>query len=279
MCMARDRPAIPACAGQRCVANTTTEIFVKTTGIRMSVLGNVDVPAGLHAVGFDRRDAMRRISLAGQPRRAMKRTLLHAAKVLCVWSSMTWALGAGAAGLDCAAANSSVEKLICANPALSARDATLNRVYGWALADAAPVDRTGIVAAQKQWIARTRDACSAAGCVGDAYDVRIRELAAIRFDGGAASYVTDPAVVARMTRQIQQDLRKVGMTQALGTCSRMLSLDSHRDSYGALCNLGNQKPVQICDENMVGNLAVSFYGFVESGPGLAAFTRAACPGG
>lgn len=247
--------------------------------MRTSVMQSADAALGLHTIGFDRYRFVRRISVVARLRRDATKAVRHAVTALGVWSAIVWAPSAVAAGLDCAVATSSVEKLICANSSLSARDAALNRIYGWALADAAPVDRPGIIAAQKQWIARTRDACSTAGCVGEAYDARIRELAAVRFDGGIASYVADPTVVARITRQIQQDLRKVGMTQSFGTCSRMLSLDSHRNSYGALCNLGNQGAVQVCSENMVGNLAVNFYGFAESGPSLAAFTQAACPGG
>ncbi|WP_152601733.1 lysozyme inhibitor LprI family protein [Burkholderia paludis] len=207
------------------------------------------------------------------------RGMPHAAKVLFVWSAMTWASGSFAAGLDCAAASSGVEKLICANPSLTARDAALNRLYGWTIADAAPIDKQKLTTIQKQWIGHVRDVCTTAACVGDAYDARIKALASIRFDGGSATYVRDVAAAARVTRQIQQDLRKVGITQSLGACSRIVSLDSHPDSYGALCDLGSQRPVQVCDEDRVGNLAVNFYGFSETGGGLAAFTQAVCPGG
>ncbi|WP_175926297.1 lysozyme inhibitor LprI family protein [Burkholderia cepacia] len=227
---------------------------MRATRVRSSRLPDAGSPAGMH-------------------------DMLHAAKILFVWGAMTWASGSIAAGLDCAAARSGVEELICANPSLKARDVALNRLYGWAIADTAPIDKPKLTAAQKQWIEHVRDTCSTTGCVEDAYDARIKALASIRFDGGSAIYVSDAAAAARVTRQMQQDLRKVGITQSLGACSRIVSLDSHPGSYGAICDLGSQRLVQVCDENMAGNLAVNFYGFTATGGSLAAFTQAVCPGG
>ena len=185
-----------------------------------------------------------------------------------------------AAGFDCAKASSSVEKTICADPSLLARDGTLTRFYGWALGDAAVVDKPKLIAEQKNWISQTRDVCTTPDCLGQAYDARIEQFLTIKIDGGgSASYVSDAAEAARITKEIEQDLRKVGITAPLGACSHILALDDKSSSHGAFCNLGNQKGVAVCDEDMFGNLAVKFYGFEQSGPGLAAFTQAACTGG
>ncbi len=183
-----------------------------------------------------------------------------------------------AAGLDCAKAVSRVEKMICTTPTLSERDSTLNRLYGWVLAGANAVNKPKLTADQKSWIAQTRDVCSSVGCLTDAYDARVNQLATIKIDDkDAASYVSDPDVIARITKEIQKDMRDVGITQPVGTCSHILSLASHPNSHGAFCSLGNRK-IEVCEENMFGNLAVNF-SFEESGPALAAFTQVACPGG
>jgi len=209
----------------------------------------------------------------------MKMYSLCALKFPLVLGLLALAPHGFAAGFDCGKASSSVEKMICATPAVSAQDDTLGRLYKWRLEEASIANKPGITAAQKSWIAQKRDTCSTSDCLSSAYEARIVELAAIKFNGGSATYVGEAAEVARITKQIQQDLRKVGITQPLGTCSHVLSLDSHPKSYGAFCDLGKQKPVEICDENMAGNLAVNFYGFEQTSAGLAAFTQAVCPGG
>jgi len=185
-----------------------------------------------------------------------------------------------AAGLDCTKTASDVEKMICTTPTLSALDGTLNRFYNWALADAYAADKGKISADQKNWIRQTRDVCTSVGCLTDTYEGRIAELATVKIgEERAASYVSNPADIARITKEMQKALSEVGMSQPVSACSHILSLTSHSSSYGAFCDLGTQKNVEICEENMLGNLAVNFYGFEVSGRNLAVFTQAACPGG
>lgn len=184
-----------------------------------------------------------------------------------------------AASFDCAKARSSAEKVICSNPALSEQDSTLNRLYLWKLDSAPQIEKQSITAEQRDWIAKTRDACTTAECLGSAYDARIKALSSIQYEGGTATYVADADRIARISAQLQESLRKVGITQPLGACSHVLSLDAHPNSYGAFCSLGSQKQVEVCYENMAGNLAVNFYGFSLTGFGLASFTQSVCPGG
>ncbi len=184
------------------------------------------------------------------------------------------------AGLDCTKAASNVEKMICATPALSTLDGTLNRFYDWALADANAVTKGKISAGQKKWIMQTRDVCTSVDCLTDTYNGRIEELAAVKIgEERVASYVSNPADIPRITGEMQKALSEVGISQQLSACSYILSLTSHSSSYGAICDLGGRKKVEICEESMFGNLAVNFYGFEVSGRSLAAFTQAACPGG
>lgn len=184
-----------------------------------------------------------------------------------------------AAGFDCTKSHSSVEKMICADSSISEQDSTLNRLYLWRLESALQIEKPKLAADQKKWMASTRDICTMVDCLRGAYDAQIKAMSTIKYDGGTATYVADGSDVARITGEIQRNLREVGITQALGTCSHILSLDSHSNSYGAFCNLGGQKRVEVCYENLAGNLAVNFYGFSLTGSGLASFTQFVCPGG
>lgn len=199
-------------------------------------------------------------------------------KTLFAWTALSLAFGVHAASFDCAKASSSLEKMICENPSISEQDSTLSRLYGWVIEEASLASKPKITSAQKNWITQIRDICTTTTCLASAYGARIEELATIKFDGGTATYLGDAADIARITKQIEKDLRQVGITQPLGTCSHILSLDSHPQSYGAFCSLGSQNSVEVCNEDIFGNLAVNF-SFERTGRGLAAFTQAACPGG
>ena len=208
----------------------------------------------------------------------MKTYSLRALKFPLALGLMALAPHGFAAGFDCAKASSGVEKMICANPSLSTQDKTLNDFYSWTLEGTFQVNKPKVVADQKNWVAHTRNACTTVDCLNNAYGGRIEELSTIKFEGGSATYVSDAAAIDRITKQMQQDLQKVGITQPLSACSHVLSLDSHSSSHGAFCNLGKQKQIAICDENMFGSLAVNFYG-EQKGASLATFTQAACVGG
>jgi uncharacterized protein len=210
---------------------------------------------------------------------AMKTQALAYRKSLFSLTLIGMASSSFAAGFDCTKSHSNVEKMICANSSISERDSTLSRLYLWKLESAPQIEKPKLTADQKNWVANTRDACTTVECLSSAYDARVKAMSTIKYDGGTATYVADDSDIARISGEMQQNLRKVGITQTLGTCSHVLSLDSHSSSYGAFCSLGSQKRVEVCYENLAGNLAVNFYGFSLTGSGLASFTQSVCPGG
>lgn len=122
----------------------------------------------------------------------MMRSIARICVALCLAAP---ALGS-AASFDCAKASTKVEKLVCADAALSAQDETLAAVYR----QAASLTLGGSEPRQSQraWMKR-RNACADADCIAQAYATRIAELAdAIGQDLGAeaiaGSYVRqDPA--------------------------------------------------------------------------------------
>jgi len=94
------------------------------------------------------------------------------AAALLVWSMI--ALPAEAVSFDCAKAATKVEKLICADAALSKFDEKLNTAYKAALQDEKQADY--IRQAQKQWL-KGRNGCRDVDCLKASYQDRINELA------------------------------------------------------------------------------------------------------
>jgi uncharacterized protein len=84
-----------------------------------------------------------------------------------------------AASFDCAKAQSSVEKQICADPVVSELDEHLGRYYRVAQA---ALERGGecLRADQRQWLRETRNQCADAQCLRDVYGKRLRELEAFQ---------------------------------------------------------------------------------------------------
>ena len=191
---------------------------------------------------------------------------------------MSMASSSLAAGFGCAKAQSSTEKMICADSSVSKRDGALSRLYAWTLESATQVERVRIIADQKGWVSGVRDTCATVECLIGAYDKRIKSMSSINYDGGTATYNADDDDVTRIGDETRRNLKKVGITR-VGACSSIISLDAHSSSYGAFCSLGDQARIEVCYENLAGNLAVNFYGYTLTGSGLASFTRFACPGG
>ena len=92
-----------------------------------------------------------------------------------IWLIFTILLATKAHGasFDCAKASTPVERLICADRALSELDSALADVFSLELEreDAA----TRLRASQKAWLSH-RNSCKDAACVGQAYEKRISEL-------------------------------------------------------------------------------------------------------
>jgi uncharacterized protein YecT (DUF1311 family) len=97
------------------------------------------------------------------------------------WWLLALALATGpaaAAGFDCAKAGTRVERMICAQPALSALDDQLGKAYDAARRSG---HRPTLLAEQREWLMKVRDRCSDAACLRTVYTARI---AALRGDDG-----------------------------------------------------------------------------------------------
>lgn len=83
-----------------------------------------------------------------------------------------------AAGIDCKAASTDTERMICKSPQLSRRDGLMSKLYDAATArDATQREK------QREWLAGVRS-CRDAACLAERYDVRIGEL--LNSQGGQA---------------------------------------------------------------------------------------------
>lgn len=92
----------------------------------------------------------------------------------------TPAVPMAAPSFDCAKANGAIDKAICADAALAAKDRTLGALYDRARRAVTGAERTRLADTQRAWL-RIRNACAEpdlAPCIGRAYDTRIRELEA-----------------------------------------------------------------------------------------------------
>lgn len=83
-----------------------------------------------------------------------------------------------AASFDCAKASTGMERLVCGDAALGARDEIMARLYAAALKAG---KRDGVEARQRKWL-RTAQICNASVCLAEAYDRRNAELQ--RSEGG-----------------------------------------------------------------------------------------------
>lgn len=110
-----------------------------------------------------------------------------------------------AASFDCRAADlSKVERMICANSALSSLDSQLGSLYGVARAAANEDGKSALLRTQKAWL-RSRNLCSSVQCLRAAYQVRISQLQwvkngsvfdfAVRFKEGPHGQVPECATV------------------------------------------------------------------------------------
>jgi len=94
------------------------------------------------------------------------------------WLFAIWVMAlhwAHAASFDCAKARTKVEHIICENPEISKLDKELSTAYKAALQDERQVD--SVRQAQKRWL-KERNNCRDAGCVKNAYELRMGQLAA-----------------------------------------------------------------------------------------------------
>jgi uncharacterized protein len=74
---------------------------------------------------------------------------------------------------NCAKASSKVEKMICADPALSSADSENADLYREVLQ--ASENTNQVKQEQRQWL-KARNVCQTVDCIGDAYNTRYNQL-------------------------------------------------------------------------------------------------------
>ena len=100
---------------------------------------------------------------------------------------------APAASFDCAKATTLVEKAICADSELSARDVALMAAYKHALVEASDANR--LKAEQRAWLKNVRNKCLDVTCLFTAYDQRIAALGGKSGSTAKVSRPADPNIV------------------------------------------------------------------------------------
>ncbi len=84
-------------------------------------------------------------------------------------------------GFDCNKASTKVEKLICLNPIIAKKDASLNNLYKKLLIEHSS-DGT-IAQNQLSWLKNIRNQCADDSCLSDAYDKRLENLLSLQKGG------------------------------------------------------------------------------------------------
>jgi uncharacterized protein len=105
-----------------------------------------------------------------------------------------------ALAFDCGKAATPVEKTICSDPALKAKDDALGALYADVKAASTPDERKMLAVAQRAWIAEREDACSNPGdteCVAGKTDERIGQFKVVPESGPGAGSRMIPVFVAQ----------------------------------------------------------------------------------
>ena len=105
---------------------------------------------------------------------------------------------------------------------------------------------------------------------------------------GAPPYVRDetrPEVLAERAESFEADLRKLGFSGTVNSCSHMVVLavgaKGSNFSYGAICDVttgGSSRKLLLCDDEMFGHFALAGH-FSRGRKSIADFTRNNCYGG
>ena len=119
-----------------------------------------------------------------------------------IWAAvlfLAFSTAAGAAGFDCAKAESAVEKAVCAEPALSDLDEYLGRYYSVAL-EALGDGASCLKADQRIWLKTVRNPCGGVtACLSAAYLARLATLDGLQPGASALKNVELPASPVLLT--------------------------------------------------------------------------------
>jgi len=135
----------------------------------------------------------------------IKRNALFAALLLgCV----LLAPAAQAASFDCGKAGTKVERLICADSAISRLDDELAKIYGGAL-KLSP-DKNQLMQEQREWLKARNRKCSDERCLVISYQERIKELINTykELDGYTLLMSKNDELCNHMLKQFTEDLQK-----------------------------------------------------------------------
>lgn len=182
-----------------------------------------------------------------------------------------WACGQ-AAGFDCAKASTPVEKRVCANPAISELDGTLNDEFKQRLKGLGTVSKAALRLDQSAWMREARDEAVTDQELKAAYELRIAQLRQPVVSLFADEVVTDASgnswnvnVVTPADSRLSS-FRKSGGKQLQGKltgCELLVDVPvgtAHGNhSFGGYClleNKGKKRPVMVCDDDMVGHFSL-----------------------
>lgn len=125
---------------------------------------------------------------------------------LILLGGLTLSFAAHAASFDCNKATTKVEKLICADTAISKFDEELAAVYKTALQDEKQAEAVRQV--QKQWL-KERNGCSDAACVKRTYGTRLSSLKSSMTDGVTKQNVTTSTSKTKMALRTMSPVEDV----------------------------------------------------------------------
>lgn len=107
------------------------------------------------------------------------KAFVAAAVLACVAAPAIPVMAQSKPSYNCKRARTFVEKAICQNSSLAAKDRRMSRAYfrhlNYLNENGAYEDAADLKNAQRRWLGR-RDRCQTVGCLHQAYDQRIREL-------------------------------------------------------------------------------------------------------
>ena len=141
-----------------------------------------------------------------------------------------------AASFDCAAARSHAEKLICAEPALSALDDALAKAFG----DAVSVVQHPISLREdeREWIVQERDEANDAQAMRTAYQNRIDALKGMASDARAVPSEVDAATVHQTCVPVRHEQDETCKVEEAGTVDDGLSYQLQSYQSGDLRSAG-----------------------------------------
>ncbi|WP_026601524.1 lysozyme inhibitor LprI family protein [Methylomonas sp. 11b] len=204
---------------------------------------------------------------------------------------------ANAASFDCQKSTTKIENYICDNSAISELDERMGNIYSNLIRNVdVYTDKTIISNVQKIWI-KERDLCSDVECLELAYKKQIEKLISF-YNKEELLNITignqDEFNKMEVLKVPYADFRLESFNKALvyrdegkiTDCNTLIVVRTARPNasrgYGAYCILekdGENKPLMVCDDNMIGHFHMQNVSITDDIKKLAEFTYENCFGG